>query len=53
MRPVWTEGLRDRESAFPLDELPYRTYVLLGDSEMTEGSQWEPMQLCRGSPREK
>ena len=29
-----------------LDHLPYRTYVLLGDSEMTEGSQWEAMQLA-------
>jgi transketolase len=24
-----------------LDRLPYRTWVLLGDSEMAEGSQWE------------
>lgn len=30
-----------------LDGLPYRTYVLLGDSEMTEGSQWEALQLAR------
>lgn len=29
-----------------LDELPYRTYVLLGDSEMAEGSQWEAIQLA-------
>lgn len=29
-----------------LDKLPYRTYVLLGDSEMTEGSQWETIQLA-------
>jgi transketolase len=29
-----------------LDKLPYRTYVLLGDSEMAEGSQWEAMQLA-------
>ncbi len=28
-----------------LDKLPYRTYVLLGDSEMSEGSQWEAIQL--------
>ena len=28
-----------------LDKLPYRTYVLLGDSEMAEGSQWEAMQI--------
>jgi transketolase len=29
-----------------LDRLPYRTYVLLGDSEMAEGSQWEAMQIA-------
>lgn len=29
-----------------LDNLPYRTYVLLGDSEMAEGSQWELMQIA-------
>ncbi len=29
-----------------LDELPFRTYVLLGDSEMAEGSQWEAIQLA-------
>jgi transketolase len=29
-----------------LDKLPYRSYVLLGDSEMAEGSQWEAMQLA-------
>jgi len=29
-----------------LDKLPYRTYILLGDSEMAEGSQWESMQLA-------
>jgi transketolase len=28
-----------------LDKLPYRTYVLLGDSEMAEGSQWEAMEI--------
>ena len=28
------------------DHLPYRTCVLLGDSEMAEGSQWEAMQLA-------
>ena len=26
-----------------LDKLPYRTYVLLGDSEMAEGSVWEAL----------
>lgn len=29
-----------------IDKLPYRTYVLLGDSEMTEGSQWEAVQIA-------
>ncbi len=29
-----------------LDKLPYRTYVLLGDSEMSEGSQWEAIQVA-------
>lgn len=29
-----------------LDQLPYRTYVLLGDSEMAEGSQWETIRLA-------
>jgi transketolase len=29
-----------------LDRLPYLTYVLLGDSEMAEGSQWEAVQLA-------
>jgi transketolase len=29
-----------------LDLLPYRTYVLLGDSEMAEGSQWEAMEIA-------
>jgi transketolase len=29
-----------------LDQLPYTTYVLLGDSEMAEGSQWETLQLA-------
>jgi transketolase len=29
-----------------VDHLPYRTYVLLGDSEMAEGSQWESIQLA-------
>ncbi|MEW6002505.1 MAG: transketolase [Nitrospirota bacterium] len=29
-----------------LDNLPYKTYVLLGDSEMSEGSQWEAMQIA-------
>ena len=29
-----------------LDKLPYRTYVLLGDSEMAEGSVWEAIQIA-------
>ncbi len=29
-----------------LDKLPYRTFVLLGDSEMAEGSVWEAIQLA-------
>jgi transketolase len=29
-----------------LDRLPYLTYVLLGDSEMAEGSQWEAIQIA-------
>lgn len=29
-----------------LEKLPYRTYVLLGDSEMSEGSQWEAIQIA-------
>jgi transketolase len=29
-----------------LDKLNYRTYVLLGDSEMTEGSQWEAIEIA-------
>ena len=29
-----------------LDKIHYNTFVLLGDSEMSEGSQWEAMQLA-------
>jgi transketolase len=29
-----------------LDGLPYRTFVLLGDSEIAEGSQWESIQIA-------
>jgi len=29
-----------------IDKLPYRSYILLGDSEMAEGSQWESIQLA-------
>lgn len=33
-------------NARKLDQLPYRTYVLLGDSEMAEGSQWEALEIA-------
>ncbi|MFN2371219.1 MAG: transketolase [Candidatus Krumholzibacteriia bacterium] len=33
-------------AARKLDDLSYRTYVLLGDSEMAEGSQWEAMAIA-------
>lgn len=39
-------GLGMALNAKYLDALPYRTYVLLGDSEMAEGSQWEAIQLA-------
>ena len=29
-----------------LDQLPYHVWVLLGDSEMAEGSIWEAMELA-------
>lgn len=29
-----------------LDKLPYKTFVLLGDSEMAEGSVWEAIELA-------
>lgn len=29
-----------------IDKLPYETYVLLGDSEMAEGSVWEAIQIA-------
>jgi transketolase len=29
-----------------VDKLPYYTYVLVGDSEMAEGSQWEAIQIA-------
>ncbi|MFH1188441.1 MAG: transketolase [bacterium] len=29
-----------------IDKIPYRTYVLLGDSEMAEGSVWEAIQVA-------
>jgi transketolase len=39
-------GLGMALNARYLDKLPYRTFVLLGDSEMAEGSQWEAIQLA-------
>jgi transketolase len=39
-------GLGIALNAKYLDQLPYTTYVLLGDSEMAEGSQWESLQLA-------
>ncbi len=29
-----------------IDKLPYNTFVLLGDSEMSEGSNWEAIQIA-------
>jgi transketolase len=39
-------GLGMALNAKYIDKLPYRTYVLLGDSEMAEGSVWEAMQIA-------
>jgi transketolase len=39
-------GLGMALNAKYLDKLPYRTYVLLGDSEMAEGSNWEAIQIA-------
>ena len=39
-------GLGMALNARYLDRLPYTTWVLLGDSEMSEGSQWEAIQLA-------
>jgi transketolase len=39
-------GLGIALNARYLDKLPYNTFVLLGDSEMAEGSQWESLQLA-------
>ena len=39
-------GLGMALNAKYLDKLPYRTCVLLGDSEMAEGSQWEALELA-------
>ena len=39
-------GLGMALNAKYLDKLPYNTFVLLGDSEMAEGSQWEAIQIA-------
>ncbi|HTZ18544.1 MAG TPA: transketolase [Dissulfurispiraceae bacterium] len=39
-------GFGEALNAKYIDKLPYRTYVLLGDSEMAEGSQWESIALA-------
>ncbi len=39
-------GLGMALNAKYIDKVPYRTYVLLGDSEMAEGSQWEAMEIA-------
>jgi transketolase len=39
-------GLGMALNAKYVDKLPYRTYVLLGDSEMAEGSQWEATEIA-------
>ena len=39
-------GLGMALNAKYLDKLPYRTYILLGDSEMAEGSQWEALEIA-------
>ncbi len=39
-------GLGMALNAKYLDKLPYKVFVLLGDSEMSEGSQWEALQLA-------
>ena len=39
-------GVGTALAARRLDGLTYRTYVLLGDSEMAEGSQWEAMEIA-------
>jgi len=39
-------GLGMALNAQYLDKLPYKTYVLLGDSELAEGSNWEAMEVA-------
>jgi transketolase len=39
-------GVGDALAGKYLDKLPYKTWVLLGDSEMAEGSVWEAFELA-------
>lgn len=39
-------GVGEALNAKYIDKLPYRTFILLGDSEMAEGTQWEAMGLA-------
>ncbi len=39
-------GLGMALNAKYIDKLPYKTFVLLGDGEMSEGSQWEAIQIA-------
>lgn len=39
-------GLGMALNAKYIDRLSYRTYVLIGDSEMSEGSQWEAIEIA-------
>ena len=39
-------GVGDAISGKYLDELPFRTWVICGDSEMAEGSIWEAFELA-------
>ena len=39
-------GVGEALNAKYVDKLPYRTYVLIGDSEMAEGSQWEAIEIA-------
>jgi transketolase len=39
-------GLGMALNAKYIDKLPHKVFVLLGDSEMAEGSQWEAMQVA-------
>ncbi|MGO9952780.1 MAG: transketolase [Dissulfurispiraceae bacterium] len=39
-------GVGEALNAKYIDKFSYRTYVLIGDSEMAEGSQWEAMAIA-------